>query len=873
MAKKVYFHLLLLSQITFAQQKISGVVLGKNNTPLEYVTVTIIDTKKGTFSNEKGNFSIRLPKGKKQILFSSLGYKDVAINVDSLKTNYTIILHKDLLSLDEVVVTATKKYSNEGSSSYKIKAQAIKQVQAMHLGDVLSLLPGNKTEAPDLTKPRVANLREALPSNVNAFGTAVMIDGVALSNDANMQAVNSSIGLSGGKSQVGGGIDLRNISVVNIESVEVVAGVASPKYGNLSSGNIIVKTKSGKLPWTINSNISTTNYQVSAANGVKFSKYGILNTDFSYSYSSGIPTARKLYYQNFNLGLRWKFPAFKPNSWNHFTSFRVVFSDDGLRQEPDEAFKTNQDVKSTSYQLAFSGDLNTKFGKLSYSLSGSLTKQYSFFNGYEKNGPFPIIEAIESGTYNTTFSPTFFNTKTTIEGNPFNFNFRAELIQSKYYKNVDFNFESGIQYVIDDNFGAKKNVEGNVVNHNWALGNRTVNFNQELASKTTSLYHQTSIKYHKNNIVSRLNLGIRYDNMIERYNLFSPRLSASTQINKFNFKAAWGLSYKAPAIAQLYPSKTYIDYSNLIYYNKNPKERLAVVTTYVHKPKNTHLKPSYVNLSEIGADWNSPIGSIQLTYFKKYLKRGLQHTDELLILPKQEYEITATPVDEQPIVAPITGAVANVARTIKKIKNNYFTTTNGVELVFDSKKIEATNTQFNFRYSYLKTFLNDKGYKIEPSSFNVGNSPVRYGVYHKTYEEHIKSFGTLTLIQHIPALRFVLTLSAEFSFKNYKKNINASIYPFAYYNLEGDYIEILENQRANPKYNDLWLNKREFEPNTIPFFTNFNLQVRKETKQGHSFSFFANNAPWHNPTYERNGYNQRLNGKLSVGLSMSFLIK
>ena len=67
-----------------------------------------------------------------------------------------------------------------------------------------------------------------------AFGTAVEVDGVRLST-------NASLGDPTGAST-------RNLSATNIESVEVVTGVPSAEYGDISSGVVKISTRKGKTP-------------------------------------------------------------------------------------------------------------------------------------------------------------------------------------------------------------------------------------------------------------------------------------------------------------------------------------------------------------------------------------------------------------------------------------------------------------------------------------------------------------------------------------------------------------------------------------------------------------------------------------------------
>jgi hypothetical protein len=116
----------------------------------------------------------------------------------------------------------------------------------------------------------------------------------------------------------------------------------------------------------------------------------------------------------------------------------------------------------------------------------------------------------------------------------------------------------------------------------------------------------------------------------------------------------------------------------------------------------------------------------------------------------------------------------------------------------------------------------------------------------------------------------MITLTTELNIysTSYQKNI--SLYPVAYYDDKGSYVAINEEDRDNPEYADLALAAIQFTPNELPFYPNFHLQVRKETRQGHNFSFYANNCFWYNPYYT-NPYAKtttRLNSRISFGFGI-----
>ena len=81
---------------------------------------------------------------------------------------------------------------------------------------------------PSLMNDSKLTLRSGSSERGNAsFGTAIEVDGVRLNNNAMMGET--------------AGVSTRGVSASNIESVEVVPGIASVEYGDLTNGVVKVK--------------------------------------------------------------------------------------------------------------------------------------------------------------------------------------------------------------------------------------------------------------------------------------------------------------------------------------------------------------------------------------------------------------------------------------------------------------------------------------------------------------------------------------------------------------------------------------------------------------------------------------------------------
>lgn len=866
-----------LSISLYSQEfSVSGIVKSEKGEPIYFATIHQKDGDRHTMSDENGSFKIKLSKGKVVLVFSSMGYasKEIPFDVNQDIKGIEVKLKELSLNLDEVVVIAKSVESKSGTSVYEIGEQAIKQVQAMNLADVLSLLPGKRITPSDMNSVLQPNLRAAVSSSANNFGTSIILDGAQISNDGNMQAQNPASSLSGGKAVVGKGIDLRTITTGGIEKVEVISGVASPKYGDLTSGAVIVKSKVGRSPLIVSANLNPVAYQFAVSKGIQLKKkYGFLNTDISYTYSKGSPIDNKNFYHNVNAAVRWKSTVNKEKEWSNTISFQANTSNNGQKFDPDETYQRINKVRNQRYVLSVNGSL--KFlGTTSYNVSTNIENQYSYFSSTEVDGPFPLTDGLEAGTFFTTYSPLTYEQVTEIKGLPVNFSFRLETDQNIERGNYRVTFNTGMQYSYTKNHGVGRVSSGNVAGISGTIASRNAKFHEIPASKSISAYHETNIRRITEKTRHELRLGMRYDYMNSRYNLFSPRLSYNTSFSDvLKLRASWGVSYKAPAMIQLYPGPTYFDYTNLDYYATNPKERLAIVTTHIHQPTNEHLKPSKGDTKELGIDFEAARTKVRATYYHKVLSNGIYLSPELLLLKKQMYEIVDRPVDRQPIVVPIEGEFTPILRKMSVMKNNYSTVTDGVEIVISPPKIEVTRTEFDIRLSYMETLENNSGYRMELPSYVIGDQSARYAVYEEPIRRTKLSRGNLSVIQHIPSLRLVFNFVVELNFLNYSKRKDPSLYPFAFYDRDGTLHDIPEADRANPEYESLKLPehtyRKSFDP---PFYTNYHLQVRKETRNGHSFSFFANNCFWHNPEAYENERRRSLNSTIAFGFGMSLRI-
>ncbi|MBN2213434.1 MAG: TonB-dependent receptor [Bacteroidales bacterium] len=146
----VFVTLTVLSAGAQTRHTISGTVTDENGESLIGVNVYNSVKDAGTVTNEYGFYSLTLPEGPHEIVFSSVGYnvhkKDIMLG-NSIRLN--ISLTTEITRLDEVTVTARKPDQNINDAAMgvvQIQAKTIKKIPVL-MGETdvikaIQLLPG-----------------------------------------------------------------------------------------------------------------------------------------------------------------------------------------------------------------------------------------------------------------------------------------------------------------------------------------------------------------------------------------------------------------------------------------------------------------------------------------------------------------------------------------------------------------------------------------------------------------------------------------------------------------------------------------------------------------------------------------------------------
>jgi ferric enterobactin receptor len=783
------------------------------------------------------------------------------------KANYPavvkVVLPNLSLTLNDVVVTGTVKNQNS-ASSIVFDEEAIRQLQAFSLMDVLNTLPGRKTEAPNLQSPQTINLRTSgsgVDAMNNSFGVAIFIDGIRISNETNMQSRGvSSRGLGGSLLSGRGGVadvafngfDLRDIPMSNISSIEIIQGVGSARYGDFTNGAILITTKAGKTPVNFNMNINGGSSSFSLSKGLNLKKKaGALNFSVGYLNSNDDPRDKVKSYSNINASIRWtkNFAEYTTNS----LSINFDNNLDDYKADPDDDTERMSYSKRRNLRLSNTTQFNFKNNRFwdnaSLALSYSTGVQDSYTQWLLNGMPKGIASKDTTGVYEGYFVPGNYLAVEQIDGKPISYSANAD-IQSKLLKTfgITHQLSAGMAYSASGNKGL-----GNIVDPDkprWVnqadQNERGFSYEDSVQFATNvGLYLQDNIKGKLFNKGYNLSLGVRLNLQNGRGNP-QPRLSFNYRVHKnWSLSSSYGITFKSPSLAHLYPAPTYFDVPLLNLYTGYAKNSLYLVYTQKVLAENRNLKQAVTYQFEQGVSFTSnKIGSGSAFAFYKKSKDGFNTFNEFIPTNVPVYDYTLN-TDSTIRYFP-TGAIGSVWDLKRSRMNNGLQSIDyGIQLSFQTKPLKAIATSLGVRAGY--TVSEYKGGNLTTTELasvfaqrEKGIVYVEYLTRERISREALINFTTNT---HIPRIGFVVSIVADYQPLLKQRWEANNIYPLSFIKTTGEQTQLTEQESRSDEW--AFLRKgQENESLIIPSkgFWTFNMRVAKEIKKNIRLSVSAFNV-------------------------------
>jgi len=864
----------------FAQNStLTGKIVDKeSHLPIKDVVIIFDKCDLWAISNKNGNFTLRnIPKGNYKLFFSYIGYKEEEIEVsisEGIK-DIRIELSKNSLALKEIIVSPQENRGIYTSSI--INEMTIGHIQASSLEDVMQLLPGNISSNPNLNKPNHLSIREVVKDKGTSdpaltLGTAVVVDEMQLSNDANLQFLTSS-NYTLSKlypNIVAKGIDAREIPSSNIESVEVIRGIPSAVYGEMTSGVVIVKTKAGVTPLNVMMKTDAYTKQVAVGQGVSLSEKGVINYDVDYTnYYKDLRTDSKSY-KRISSQLRFSNTYFKEtNPLTFNVKLNFCYSADNNKSDEDAIGKEKYAFSSANLGMNIFGKgiLNKSWiSEFNYSINTNYNHSKTELvnlenlNGYSQ----AAISSLQSGESLVEKLPNEYYSNLFIDGKPLYINAKLSASLLARYNKIYNNIIYGAEWKSTGNVGKGRELDySRTYNPKVSNAVRQRNFRDIPFLHTYSFFVEDKLSYTSEHMSLAFQAGLRFNNIIvlqgidnDYKSTFEPRLNIEYELyNTVSLRAGYGINYKNPTLIHLYPDNVYFDKTSF-----DNKDVFLATTKVINDVENNKLKPTKNTKKELGLTFKKNGFKISVTAFSENLKDAISFFPSYDVMKYNRY-YTNNNIDKvEYINSKLVQNGNNLEYKVMQDFNEYTAPNNsysykksGLEYTIDCGKFKLLNTSLIVDGAYFfNKRINEKPFfaisQLNNKRDYIGLYPAGGGF----NSERLNS--TFRLITHLPQLRLVFTCSAQVIWmETYQMTFDSEdvvfnedkilINPIGYLDKEGNVNNITTSNLENTEFKKLIITRDagRYCKESYPISTQFNLRLTKELGNRTKISFYVNN--------------------------------
>ena len=761
MHKRIILLLLLIGfglATALAQQvTIAGRIIDDDTQkPIAFATILMKENGYWAITGDDGTFNMKnIPVGKATLTIQCLGYatRQLALDITKNIPRLRITLKQETLKLDEVTVTAQRK-NNESTTSYTIDRTALDNQQIVSVSDLSTLLPGGKTINSTLMNDTRMALRSGTQEGGNAsFGTAIEVDGIRLDNNA---AAGETAGAS-----------TRSISASNIESVEIVTGIPSVEYGDLSNGVVKVNTRKGKSPFIVEGKMNQHTKQIALNKGFDLGpQRGILNASIEHARSFSDIASPYTAYQRNILSLHYM-NIFMRETTPLTLNIGLTGNVGGYNAEADPDNEIEDYSKSRDNALRAHFELNWLLNKrwiTNLSLRGAFStsdRTSESYNHTNSATTLAYIHAMNEGYYIATdyntnpdapviLGPTgYWHVKQFSESKPMNWSLRLKGDWTRRFGEVMSRMMVGAEYT-----GSRNNGRGTYYDDmRYAPTWREFRHDDQPTLNNIALYAEEKVTV-KTGKLSKMELtaGLRDDiTMISgsdygTVSSLSPRFNGRyifwqnrrrQHISDLVVHAGWGKSIKLPSFQILYPTPSY--YDTEVFRSQSTADNTTISAWYSRPSKavyNPDLRWQYTNQTDLGVEMNIKGTRISLSAFHQrthnaYMASTVYTPFSYNYTPVATLENVSIPsanriytIDQQGIVtiSDATGANSPIRLDVDQNGNKLYNTrrfyqTNtryinaspldryGLEWIVDFKQFKALSTSLRFdgNYYYYKS--------------------------------------------------------------------------------------------------------------------------------------------------------------------------
>lgn len=912
--------LLMTSMTTNADSLKGRIIDAATSEAIPYATMTITGTdgkKHTTVSDISGYFNIDgLTGNRYTVSVSYLGYSTTTFsysNTDNRGAGITIKMKQDSRMLNEVVVTA---HESQGiTTSSVIDRKAIEHLQPSSFTDLLSLLPGGSTQLPDLTNSNSIRLRQAGTGgsnyDVSSMGTVFVTDGIPINSNADMQMVKQASSNAAGDPDAGrnhttSGVDMRSIPTDNIESVEVIRGIAPVEYGDLTSGVVLIKRKLKATPFEARFKADSYSKLVYAGKGMQFGSF-IMNLGLDFLDAKADPrnpmtnykrlTASARLQDSWSIGdmrLRWR------SNYDYTGSFDDEKHDPEILKQKDDNYKSSYNRFGMTHSLLLSPGKESALKSLSLDIA--LAYEWSKIEQQKSislSRDMAASTSLEEGEHDGLYLPYHYISNVTVDGKPLNLFAKMKGVFAMTTGRMGHNINAGAEWKMDKNYGRGQQYDpARPISPGTPYRPRI--YSHIPAMHQLSFYAQDNITLPFGGNLLSAQIGVRGSslaNLSSRYKMsgkvyIDPRLNLQWRFPEtdiagkpmtIDVNGGWGRQTKYPTLLQIYPDRIYTDLIELNYYNLTPEYKRLYLHTYIDDPTNYSLQPARNDKWELRLGMQYDGNSLSITYFHERMNDGFRSSSQVRPYSYRDYEENA--INGNTLTAK--PSLENLPYSDKKILGIYSMTTNGSRMIKEgiewqmaTKRIEAIMTRLTVNGAWFKTtYTNSEPMFSRNSTAVIEGTPVNnlyIGFYDNRTGSVREQFNTNFMADtYIPRLNLSFSITAECMWYTSSQSIRSNGVPLKYMDYNGNIHEFTDECKSDTylqwlvnKYNDsAWLKQK------VPFYMFLNLKVTKDFGKWMKIALFINRMIDYMPDYTTNsGLKVRRTSKPYFGMELNFSI-
>ena len=738
------------------QEAIVGAVVTQKSFK-KVLAITDIDGKCELSSSYEGNL----------VVITYVGYKSLTI---PLKNHAIIPLRQNATALGEVVVTA--RASDGPVTSSIIGRDAMTHLQPNSIADLMELLPGGYAKDPNMGEANTITLREtgtmgaygAITKNnnysISSLGTQFMVDGVPISTDANLQysplsdtqSSASSSTVENNRNITNRGVDMRSISTDDIESVEVVRGIPSVEYGNLTSGLINIKKIRRAIPLTARFKADGYSKLFSLGKGLQLDGEGnsILNVDLGYMDSKIDPTDNFENYKRVTGALRYTLRGDRKEKikWQWNSAFDYSGSFDDSKSDPDINYGRVDEYKSSYSRLALTNGFNVKMPKSWFkeldvntlvSLQLDRLRQTRLV-APQRYGIVPLSWSDGENEAQAVYAE--YTAHYLCDGKPFNAYVKVKGVMGFKTPYTLHTIKVGANWDLAKNFG-----RGQVYDMHHPLSvsgwsSRPRKYSDIPSLQNFSLFAEELMKANVEKCQLELIVGLRLNTLLGLERQFDmsgkyyadPRANLAWHLPKFklggkpmsiSLNGGYGITTKMPTLNYLYPDKYYSNFICMAYYDTaNPEQDSKfVVHTYVQDPTNYHIKPARNHKWEIrlDMDWND--NRLSVDYFRESMTSGFRYSTIYGVYDYKSYDVSQMAAGKDYTTLPYENK--RVLDGYQQSSNGSELVKQGIELAFTSQRIHCLRTRINVTGAWFHTRYTNSQPMYSPVTTVIDGTAVR----------------------------------------------------------------------------------------------------------------------------------------------------